>query len=206
MFTLYTAATPNGYKVTTLLEELEVEYQVHSFDLSKRDHKDEWYLEINPNGRIPALLDHDNGDFAIFESGAILVYLAEKYGKFMPSDVKGRSTVLQWVFFQMAGIGPMLGLTYSFLHVVPEKIPYAIDRFSKESRRLLEVLNRRLKGREYLADEYSIADMATYPWVSGHKLFGIPTDDLVDLQAWLHRMSERPAVRRGFQIPHAIGH
>jgi GST-like protein len=201
MITLYTASTPNGLKISIMLEELGVEYKVHPINLSEMEQKQDWYLKLNLNGRIPTIVDHEEGDFAIFESGAILVYLAEKYGKFMPSDVKARSTVLQWLFFQMSGVGPMMGQAHVFVHYAPEKIQYAIDRYRNESRRLFEVLNRRLEGRDYLADDYSIADMATYPWVRGYSYGGIPIDGLNNLQAWLDRISARPAVIRGLDVP-----
>ena len=201
MITLYTAGTPNGRKISIMLEELGIDYKVHPIHLGALEQKEEWYLKLNLNGRIPTIVDHENGDFAVFESGAILVYLAEKYGKFIPTDVKGRSTVLQWLFFQMAGVGPMMGQANVFGHYAAEKIPYAINRYINESRRLFEVLNRRLEGRDYLADAYSIADIATFPWVRGHDYTGVSIEGLDHLQAWLRRIEERPAVKRGLDVP-----
>jgi GST-like protein len=166
------------------------------------EQKEEWYLEINPNGRIPTIVDRDNDDFAVFESGAILIYLAEKTGKFLPSDVKGRSTVIQWLMFQMAGIGPMQGQANVFYRYVPEKIEYAISRYQRETRRLYEVLDSRLKENEYLAgDLYSIADMATYPWITLHYWARVEIDDLVNLIRWKDVISERPGVIRGMNVP-----
>jgi glutathione S-transferase len=203
MITLYTYGTPNGRKISIMLEELGVDYKVHVVDLRKVEQKEDWFLKLNPNGRIPAIVDHDQGDFAVFESGAILVYLAEKYEKFLPHDVKGRSTVLQWLFFQMAGVGPMMGQANFFTNAAPEKIPFAIERYVNESRRLLEVLDHRLEGRDFLADEYSIADMATFPWVNSHEYGGISLDELKNVQRWLDRIAARPAVQRGLQVPAA---
>jgi GST-like protein len=201
MITLYTAATPNGVKISIMLEELGIEYKVHHINLGKLEQKEPWYLKINPNGRIPTIVDHDNDDFPVFESGAIMVYLAEKYGKLMSQDAKQRSITMQWLFFQMAGIGPMMGQAHVFVHYAPEKIPYAIHRYINESRRLFEVLNTRLAGREYLADEYSIADIANFSWVRIHTYGGIPIDGLDHLQSWSERIAARPAVIRGLDIP-----
>ncbi|MBU6297975.1 MAG: glutathione S-transferase N-terminal domain-containing protein, partial [Alphaproteobacteria bacterium] len=157
MIDLYTAATPNGYKASVALEELALPYEVHYVQLGKLEQKQDWFLKINPNGRIPAIVDRDLDNFAVFESGAILVYLAEKTGKLMPADVKGRSQVMQWLMFQMGGIGPMMGQANVFFRYWPEKYQAAIDRYQNESRRLFEVLNGRLKDHEYLAGDYSIA-------------------------------------------------
>lgn len=201
MITLYTAPTPNGLKISIMLEELGIPYEVRPIKLSSLEQKEEWFLKLNPNGRIPTIVDHDNGDFAVFESGAILVYLAEKYGKFLPKEEKARSVVMQWLFFQMAGIGPMMGQANVFVHYAPEVIPYAIHRYRNESRRLFEVLERQLTGREYLADTYSIADMATFPWVRRYEYSGISIEGLPNLQAWLDRIASRPAVIRGLDVP-----
>jgi GSH-dependent disulfide-bond oxidoreductase len=201
MITLYTAPTPNGVKISIMLEELGVEYKVHHIDFNASEQKEEWYLKINPNGRIPAIVDHELDDFAVFESGAVLVYLAEKYGRFLPADVKGRSTVLQWLFFQMAGVGPMMGQANVFTHYAPEKIQYGINRYRNESRRLFEVLNKHLDGKEYLAGDYSIADIANFSWVRTHEWPGIPMEGLDHLQRWLDRIAGRPAVIRGLDIP-----
>jgi len=178
MIKLFTAATPNGQKISIALEEMNLAYHVHRLDLGEKDQKQAWYLKLNPNGRIPAIIDEDNDDFVVFESGAILIYLAEKTGRFLPSDIKKRSVVLQWLMFQMGGIGPMQGQAHVFYRYAPEKISYAIDRYQNETRRLYEVLDSRLAGHEYLADNYSIADMATWPWIKCHEWAGIAIDDL----------------------------
>ena len=152
MIELFTAATPNGWKVSIALEELGLPYTVRPISLGKLEQKEEWFLKINPNGRIPAIIDHDNGDFAVFESGAILIYLAEKTGKLLPTEPKARSRVLQWLMFQMGGVGPMMGQANVFFRYAPEKIPYAIERYQRESRRLFEVLERQLKDHHYIAE------------------------------------------------------
>src|SRR6187399_445178 len=165
MIELFTAATPNGWKISIALEEMALPYTLRLLNLSKLEQKEEWFLKINPNGRIPTIVDHDNDDFAVFESGAILMYLAEKTGKLMPTDVKRRSLVVQWLMFQMGGIGPMMGQANVFFRYAPAKIPYAIDRYQRECRRLFEVLDARLATAEYLAGDYSIADIANWSWV-----------------------------------------
>ncbi len=199
--TLFTSATPNGHKVSILLEELCVPYKVVPIQLMRGDQKKPEYVKLNPNGRIPTIVDHENDDFAVFESGAILIYLAEKYGKLLPKDVKGRSTVIQWVMFQMGGIGPMMGQANVFFRYLPEKIQIAIDRYQHESKRLFRVIEQRLEGREYICDEYSIADIACWPWMKIHKWSGVDVDDLPNVQAWLARVGERPAVQRGVAVP-----
>lgn len=204
MIDLYTAATPNGWKASILLEELAVPYQVHAVSLSRGDQKQPDYLKINPNGRIPAIVDRDAGDFAVFESGAILIYLAEKYGRLLPADVKGRSQVIQWLMFQMGGIGPMQGQANVFFRYAPEKIPYAIDRYQAETKRLYRVLDTQLQGREFLCGDYSIADIANWTWVSLHDWAGVSIDDLPALQAWVERIRARPAVQRGIVIPEPV--
>ena len=201
MITLYTAATPNGFKASIMLEELGLPYTVRPLNLSTQEQKEDWYLAINPNGRIPAIVDHEAGDFAVFESGALLVYLAEKTGRLLPTDVQGRSLALQWLMFQMGGVGPMQGQAGVFYRYAPEKIPYAIERYQNETRRLYGVLDKRLQQAEYLAEHYSIADIATYPWVSAHAWVGINIDHLPHLQAWCERLRARPAVARGMAIP-----
>lgn len=201
MIDLYTAPTPNGYKVSIALEELGLPYEVHVVNLGENEQKSPEYLRINPNGRIPAIVDRDEGNFAVFESGAILIYLAEKTGRLMPEDPKGRSQVIQWLMFQMAGVGPMQGQAHVFLHYFPERIPSAIERYQKETRRLYTVLDTRLEGREYLAGEYSIADIATWPWVRAHEWAGVPVDDLENLRRWLEAIEARPACQRGIQVP-----
>jgi glutathione S-transferase len=201
MIDLYTAETPNGWKISITLEELALPYTVHALALSKNEQKEPWFLKINPNGRIPAIIDRDNGDFPVFESGAIMVYLAEKAGRLLPQDVKGRSQVMQWLMFQMGGIGPMMGQANVFYRYAPEKIPYAIERYQREVRRLLEVLNGRLADNEYLAGEYSIADIANWSWVSGHAWSGVSIDGLDHVQRWLATVGARPAVQRGRAVP-----
>ncbi|MBV7573632.1 glutathione S-transferase N-terminal domain-containing protein [Pseudomonas sp. PDM32] len=201
MIDLYTAATPNGHKVSIVLEELGLPYRVHALSFDKKEQKSADFLKINPNGRIPAIVDRANGDFAVFESGAILIYLAEQTGKLMPSDPKGRSLVLQWLMFQMGGIGPMQGQANVFFRYFPEKLQGAIDRYQHETRRLYEVLDTRLQGVEFLAGEYSIADIATFPWVRGYEWSGVPVEGLTALQRWMATLEARPAVQRGLQVP-----
>ncbi len=201
MIDLYTAATPNGHKASIALEELGLPYTVHALELSKNDQKQPWFLAINPNGRIPAIIDRELDDFAVFESGAILVYLAEKTGRLMPSDVKGRSRVMQWLMFQMGGVGPMMGQANVFFRYFPEKISAAIDRYQGESKRLFRVLDGHLKDREYLAGDYSIADIANWAWVRTHRWSGVDVDDLPHLKRWLDAIRARPAVQKGILMP-----
>jgi len=198
---LFTSETPNGWKISIALEEMALPYTYRHLKLSERQQKEEWYLRLNPNGRIPTIIDHDNDDFVVFESGAILIYLAEKTGLFLPRDVKGRSLVIQWLMFQMAGIGPMMGQANVFFRYAPEKIPYAIERYQREVRRLLEVLEQRLSDHEYLAGDYSIADMATWAWVHGYDWGGVSIEGLDHLKRWMDLIAERPAVQRGMAIP-----
>jgi glutathione S-transferase len=201
MIELFTSATPNGWKASITLEELGLQYSVRHIQMDKLEQKEPWFLEINPNGRIPAIVDHGNDGFAVFESGAIMLYLAEKTGQLLAQDEKGRSRVIQWLMFQMGGIGPMMGQANVFFRYAPEKIPYAIERYQREVRRLLEVLDRRLGESQYLADDYSIADIANFSWVRGHKWSGVEIDGLDNLARWMHEISERPAVRRGCDVP-----
>lgn len=201
MIDLYTADTPNGFKVSIALEELGLPYEVHALSFAKKEQKAPEFLRINPNGRIPAIVDRDNDNFAVFESGAILIYLAEKTGRLMPSDPKGRSTVLQWLMFQMGGVGPMQGQANVFHRYFPEKIPAAIKRYQNETRRLYEVLDGRLAQAEYLAGDYSIADIATFPWVRIHDWAGVSVDGLEHLRRWMAALEARPAVQRGLRVP-----
>ena len=201
MIDLYTAATPNGRKASIMLEELELPYEATWLNLGELQQKEPWFLKINPNGRIPAIVDHDEDDFAVFESGAILLYLAEKTGRLLPTETKARSTVLQWLMFQIGGVGPMQGQANVFYRYTTEKIDYAINRYQRETRRLYEVLNARLEDNEYLAGDYSIADIATWPWVTGHEWAGVDLDGLEHLQRWERSISERPAVQRGITAP-----
>jgi glutathione S-transferase len=201
MIELFTAATPNGWKASITLEELGLPYTVRKISFDQKEQKEPWYLKINPNGRIPAIVDHDNGDFAVFESGALMIYLAEKTGKLLPTDVKGRSLVIQWLMFQMGGIGPMMGQANVFYRYAPEKLPYAIDRYQRECRRLFEVLDQQLKDHEYVAGDYSIADIAHWSWVHSYKWSGVGIDGLEHLVRWLDAVGARPAVQRGKDIP-----
>jgi len=204
MIELFTAATPNGWKASITLEELALPYKVRRIDFEKREQKEPWYLQLNPNGRIPTIVDHDNGGFAVFESGALMIYLAEKAGGLLPSDVKGRSLVIQWLMFQMGGIGPMMGQANVFFRYAPERIPYAIERYQREVRRLFEVLDTRLEAHEFLAGDYSIADIANWSWVRGYKWSGVTLDGLPHLTRWLDAIAKRPAVKRGVDVPEPV--
>jgi len=201
MIDLYTAPTPNGHKISIALEELELEYKVIVLDLMKGEQKTQEFLAINPNGRIPAIVDRDEGDFTVFESGAILIYLAQKTGKLLPKDSKKQSEVIQWLMFQMAGIGPMQGQANMFYRYFPQKIQPAIDRYQNETRRLYEVLDKQLEGRRYLCSEYSIADIATWPWVRIHSWAGVSLDGLDNLKRWVKFLYGRPACSNGIKIP-----
>lgn len=203
MIDLYTAATPNGHKVSIALEELALPYTVHPIALGKQQQREPWFLAMNPNGRIPVIVDRSNDDFTVFESGAILIYLAEQTGKLMPADVKGRSRVIQWLMFQMAGIGPMMGQANVFFRYFPEKLPPAIDRYQNESRRLFGVLDGQLANHEYLAGDYSIADIASFAWVRTYQWSGVSVDGLPHLQRWLALIAARPAVQAGLAVPQA---
>lgn len=200
MIDLYSSATPNGWKVSIALEELGLDYTLHRIDLGAGDQKKPDYLKINPNGRIPAIVDRGAGDFAVFESGAILIYLAEKAGALMPSDPKGRSLVMQWLMFQMGGVGPMQGQANYFLHSADEKIPFAVTRYQNETRRLYQVLEGRLAESPYLAGDLSIADIATWPWVWIHDFAGVAVDDLPNLSRWIEDLAARPAFKKGVDV------
>lgn len=200
MIELYTAPTPNGYKASIALEEMAIPYHVHTVNLMEGEQKKPEYLKICPNGRIPAIVDTAN-DLAVFESGAIMIYLAEQCGKFLPTDVKGRSRVIQWLMFQMGGVGPMMGQANVFYRYFPEKIQPAIDRYQNEGRRLFEVLNTQLADHEYLAGDYSIADMANWSWVRTHNWSGISIEGLEHLSRWLGAVAQRPGVQRGVKVP-----
>ena len=201
MIDLYTSPTPNGYKISILLEELDLPYEVHAIDLSTGAQKEPWFTAINPNGRIPAIIDRSNGDFPVFESGAIMLYLAERAGRLIPSDEKGRSKVVQWLMFQMGGLGPMMGQANVFARYFPEAIQPAIDRYRRESRRLLEVLDGRLAKEEYLAGAYSIADIANFCWARIHEWPGVEIGGLDHLRRWIGAIDARPAVQRGLLVP-----
>ena len=201
MIDLYTAATPNGHKVSIALEELGLPYTLHVLDLTAGEQKQPAFLAINPTGRIPAIVDREADDFAVFESGACLIYLAEKTGRLMPADAKGRSRVLQWLMFQMGGIGPMMGQANVFFRYFPEKIPAVIDRYQGETKRLFRVLDGHLKDHEYLAGDYSIADIANWAWVRTHRWSGVDIDDLPHLKRWRDAIRARPAAQRGIEAP-----
>ncbi len=201
MIDLYTAATPNGWKASITLEELGLDYEVHAIDLSSGEQKQKPFTDMNPNGRIPVILDRSNNDFVVFESGAIMLYLAERHGKLIPADEKGRSRVVQWLMFQMGGLGPMMGQANVFARYFPEKIPAAIDRYLRESRRLLEVLDGHLAGNEWLAGDYSIADIANFSWAHIHEWPGVDVTGLDHLKRWMEAIAARPAVQRGLAVP-----
>jgi glutathione S-transferase len=201
MIDLYTAATPNGKKISIMLEETGLEYNINKINLGESEQKEEWYLKINPNGRIPAIIDRDEDDLAIFESGAILIYLAEKTEMFLPVDKKGRTRVIQWLMFQIAGVGPMQGQANVFYRYAPEKIQYAIDRYQNETNRLYSVLDKQLKDNEYISGDYSIADIAHWPWIDAYAWAGIDLDKYTNLKRWHKSVGERPAVIKVKNIP-----
>lgn len=201
MIKLYTAGTPNGRKVSIMLEETGLEYEFQAINLGEKEQKQDWFLQLNPNGRIPVIVDKEADDFVVFESGAILLYLAEKSGQLLPRDEKLRSQVLQWLMFQMGGVGPMQGQAHVFVRYAPEKIPFAIERYQNETRRLYEVYNTQLAANDYICGEYSIADIATFPWIRSYEWAGVEIDDLPHLQRWMQQMEARPAVQRGLAIP-----
>ena len=204
MIDLYTSHTPNGYKVSILLEELKLPYNAISVDLEKMDQRKPKFLKLNPNGKIPIIVDHDNDNFTVFESGAILIYLAEKSGKFLPSDSNARSKVIQWLMFQMSSIGPMQGQAHVFFRYAPIKIEYAIERYQKETMRLYSVLDNHLKENQYLAGDISIADIATWPWVKRHLWAGLEISHLVRLLRWFQDLSERESFQKGIEVPYKI--
>ncbi len=201
MIDLYTAGTPNGHKASCTLEELGLDYEVHPINLSEGEQKSEAFLAMNPNGRIPVIKDRDADDLVVFETGAIMIYLAEKTGRLLPTDTQGRSRTMQWLMFQMGGIGPMMGQANVFFRYFPEKIQPAIDRYQHEVRRLFEVLDRRLADSEWLADDYSIADIANWCWVRTYKWSGVSRDGLEHLDRWMGVMKEKPGLQKGVQVP-----
>jgi GST-like protein len=196
MIELYTANTPNNVKAFIALEELGIPYEARALKLGDNEQKEPWFLKINPNGRTPAIVDRENGDYPVFESGAILIYLAEKAGKLLPSDSKARSVALQWLMFQMSGVGPMMGQIGVFRRH-SEQIPFAIERYSNETRRLFKVLDTRLAEAEYLAGEYSIADIATWPWVRIHGMVQVPIDEFSNMKRWSDALEKREACSTG---------
>ncbi len=208
MIDLYYWTTPNGHKITIFLEEAELPYRIVPINIGKGDQFAPEFLKISPNNRIPAMVDHapagGGAPVSVFESGAILLYLAEKIGRFIPSDLRGRVEVLQWLFWQMGGLGPMAGQNHHFRMYAPERIPYATDRYVKETSRLYAVLDKRLADREYIAGDYSIADMASYPWVVPYERQGQKMEDYPNLGRWFHAVRERPAVKRAYERAKSI--
>ena len=203
MIQLYTWATPNGKKVSIMLEEVELPYEVHPINIAKGDQLKPEYLAINPNNKIPAIIDSDGPGgkpLKLFESGAILMYLAEKTGKFLPQEMAKRYEVIQWLMFQMGGVGPMFGQA-NYFHRLEEKVPFAIERYYKEAIRLYKVLEQTLGQRDYLAGEYSIADIATYPWVGRHDGHNVKLEEFPNVKRWFDTISQRPAVKRGMAVP-----
>ena len=203
MIDLHYWPTPNGHKITMFLEETGTPYTIHPVDIGKGEQFRPEFLKIAPNNRMPAIVDHKPTDggapVSVFESGAILVYLAEKTGRFLPKDLRGRMEVLEWLFWQMGGLGPMAGQNHHFAIYAPEKIPYAIDRYVKETNRLYGVLNRRLEGREYIGGAYSIADMAAYPWTVNYERQGQKLEDFPNLQRWFAAIAARPGTIRAYK-------
>ena len=205
MIDLYTWTTPNGRKVSVMLEECGLPYRVHEINIGKDAQFTPEFQAINPNGRIPAIIDSEGPDgksITMFESGSILIYLAGKTGKFLPKSARNKYDALQWLMFQMGGVGPMFGQTHHFLRAAKEKIPYGIERYSKETRRLYGVLDKRLAHQPYLAaGEYTIADMATYPWIARHEWHEVALEEFPNVKRWFDAIGARPAVRRGMDVP-----
>ena len=204
MIDLYYWTTPNGHKITMFLEEAGMPYRIVPINIGKGEQFAPDFLAIGPNNRIPAIVDHDGPQgkpMPLFESGAILLYLAYKTGKFLPTDVTQQFQVIQWLMFQMGGIGPMFGQAHHFLRAAPEPVPYAIERYTTEARRLYKVLDQQLQGQPYLAGEYSIADIATYPWIARHEWHKVDLGDFPGVKQWFERVGARPAVQRGMAVP-----
>ena len=204
MIDLYTWTTPNGRKVSIMLEELALPYRVHPINIGQGEQFRSEYLKINPNGKIPSIIDPEGpgGEpITMMESGAILIYFAGKAGKLLPASVRDRYVALQWLMFQMGGVGPIFGQVHHFLRAAKEQVPYAIERYTRETRRLYGVLNERLKDREFLADRYSVADIATYPWVARHEWHKTDLNDFAHVKRWFDAISARPAVQRGMNVP-----
>ncbi|MBD1903443.1 glutathione S-transferase N-terminal domain-containing protein [Trichocoleus sp. DQ-A3] len=200
MIDLYTFTTPNGRKASVMLEEVALPYNVHKIDITKGEQFTPEFVAINPNSKIPAIVDQDTG-MTVFESGAILIYLGEKAGRFLPTEQKARFQVLEWLMFQMGGIGPMFGQLNHFKKFAPEKIPYAIERYEKETLRLYGVLDKQLADWEFICNEYSIADIATFPWVASYEFQGLTLDNHPNLKRWFETIQQRPAVQRGMAVP-----
>lgn len=204
MIDLYTWTTPNGRKVSILLEELGVEYNTHSINIMEDDQFAPEFLDISPNNKIPAIVDQDNG-VKLMESGAIMIYLAEKYGKFLPTDPVEKAKAIEWLMWQMGGFGPMLGQAHHFVHFNPDKSEYARERYSSEAKRLYGVLDKQLEGQDYIVGEYSIVDMACWPWASRYEWQGIDLADYPNVQAWYKRILARDAVQKGYHVPKNMG-
>lgn len=204
MIDLYTWTTPNGRKVSIALEEFGLPYKAHAIDISKDEQFAPAFLKISPNNRIPAIVDNDNG-MSLFESGAILIYLADKTGKLMPKDGEGRYRVIEWLMWQMGGLGPMLGQVHHFVKYNKGKSAYAEERYAKEAQRLYGVLDRRLEGREFICGEYSIADIATWPWTSRFEWQEIDLSKFPNVKRWYTTIANRPAVQRGYKVPKDVG-
>ena len=204
MIDLYTWTTPNGRKVSILLEELGIDYNVHPINIGKDEQHSPAFLKISPNNKIPAIVDHDTG-VSLMESGAIMVYLAEKHGRFLPEGQAARAEVMQWLMWQMGGFGPMAGQAHHFLHFNPGKAAYAEDRFGAEVKRLYSVLDKQLEGRDHICGEYSIADMACWPWVSRYEWQQIDLADYPNVRAWYQRLRAREAVQKGYHVPKVMG-
>ena len=203
MINLYTSPTPNGHKISCTLEALEIPYKAHAINLMEGEQLTKNFLQISPNGRIPAIVDTDN-NLSIFESGAILIYLADKKGELIPTSTKERSNVIQWLMFQMSGIGPMMGQANVFFRYMPEKIPTAIDRYQNECRRLFKVLDKQLSKQNWIAGDYSIADIANWCWVRTYKWSGVNVEGLDNLMSWSKRMYEQPGMLKGIEVPFKV--
>ena len=202
MLDVYSWKTSNGRKVTVMVEELGVSYVLHKIDIGAGDQFSEAFTAINPNQKIPAIVDHagpEGRPYTLIESGAILMYLAEKHGRFLPAGTAQRYEVIQWLMFQMGGVGPMFGQAHHFRMAAREEVPYGIERYTKETRRLWGVLDRRLEGRDYLAGDYSIADIAVFPWTARHEWQGVALDEFPNVARWYRRIEQRPAVARGME-------
>lgn len=209
MIDAYYWPTPNGWKISIALEEMGLDYNVIPVNIGKGEQFEKSFLAISPNNRMPAIVDLDPADggepISVFETGAILIYLAEKTGKFLPRDVRGRSEVLEWLMWQMGGLGPMLGQNGHFKFYAPERIPYAMERYSTEVLRLFDVLNKRLEGRDFICDQYSIADMACWPWIITYKRQEIDLGQFPNIRRWYDKLKERPALRRGYMVGREFG-
>ena len=208
MIDLHYWTTPNGHKITLFLEETGLEYRVHPVNIGRGDQFKPEFLAISPNNRIPAIVDRapaDGGEaISVFESGAILLYLADKTGRFIPQDIRGRTQAIEWLNWQIGGLGPMLGQNHHFSQYAPEKVPYAIDRYTRETARLYGMLDKRLSQHEFVASDYSIADMAAYPWIVPHEKQGQSLDDFPNLKRWFHHIAERPATQRAYAVAESI--